>query len=98
MLESRLKIVASGENRVWKYYPQGVHFYRYKGADLRMKPESEEDCQISDFGNNLDLHVTLFFVTNFSYFSGDWVLGEEMRLLISFVGGLKMFPGTKGGE
>lgn len=68
MLESRLKIAASGNNKLWKYYPQRIHFYCYKGADLpeiRMKPESEKDCQISDFGINLDLNVALFFVTNF---------------------------------
>lgn len=44
-----------------------------------MKPESEKDCQISDFWVKLDLNVGLFFITNLPYFFYDWVLGEEMR-------------------
>lgn len=64
-----------------------------------MKPESEKDCQISDFWVKLDLHVGLFFITNLPYFFHDWVLGEEMRSLVTFfLDGLKMFTGTKGVE
>lgn len=61
-----------------------------------MKLKSEKDYQPSDFWIKLDVNVG-FFITNFSYFFYDWVLGEEMSLFVTFLDGLKMFTSTIGG-